>query len=277
MKSKKSIVVGLIWLGVVCLLTSCIAGKKTPSMDRLNAVRKITIVPMEPLPIEINPLASVTSAKLLEDATTVSSIPVESVSQGGRTAVLALGIPMLISLPDKAREKAQLAASLEEALSSEGVWLPVIVLARQTAEQLSTLGGYEASVINGFHNFPGLNDRERTWHLMNWRRALIDWFNADLTVFDYQPWSEQDIDTVMELSVDHVIGLDNRLLVEVYVKLVDTATGEVIGRARSAKTNPTKIMDLFEQEGMKFKGLYTDTGVKIIVELLEDLKLLATR
>jgi hypothetical protein len=238
MKWKRAALV-LMLLGAFCFFTNCVAPTKMVSPERLSPAMKISVVPMEPVPLDINPLSSVTASKtVLSGATWLAGIPEAPVNQLGRVAVLAAGIPMLISLPQNITGKMKTARNLEDALSAEEAWLPSVILSQIAAKQIISHGSCEAVAIQDFHRFPRLDNKERTWHLMNWSRVITDWFNSDLATFNYKGWFDQGSDIVMEISVSPVIGIDNRLLLEAYAKLIDTSNNKVFGRARRHKTNP---------------------------------------
>jgi hypothetical protein len=270
----KQLVRILIVMGIFCFFTICIASTKMVSPEKLSAVKKISVVPMEAVPLDINPLSSATANKaVLSGATWLAGIPEAPINQVGRVAVLAAGIPMLISLPQNITGKMKTARDLEDALSGEEAWLPSVILSQIAAKQIASHGSCEAIAIQDFHRFPSLYIRERTWHLMNWSRAITDWFNSDLSAFSYREWSDQGTDAVMEISVSSVIGIDNRLLLEAYAKLIDTSTNKVFGRARRYKTNPKKIRDVFERDGASFKELFAVTGSDLVAEVLAELGL----
>jgi hypothetical protein len=105
---------------------------------------------------------------------------------------------------------------------------------------------------------------------------IRSWYNQELSSFDYKSYKEGGVDAILEVGMSNYSLLPNKLLVQVMVKMVDPASGRVLGRARNYELATIAEMDkLFINDGKNFKELFAATANKPMIEDLRYLGLLA--
>ena len=125
----------LALLVVLIIVSGCAGSQVVAPQDRLNKVKKIAVVPMEPPPIEIPPFISTDS--LFASSAIVATVPVESIQETGRIGVIVFGIFMLVQLPEEHKRSAEVAESIEAILDSGEAWIPTVVFAKEDANQIT--------------------------------------------------------------------------------------------------------------------------------------------
>jgi hypothetical protein len=216
-------------------------------------------------------------------STQMAMIPESAIQTSGRIGSMVFGIFMLAALPEATRQSAKIARSIEDMLRSEGAWIPTVVLAQEAGNQLDSSGLYKVIVTDTLYEYPGLTDREATWHLQNWTKPMGHWYQQEVSPFDYSSFKDQDIDAVLEVSImlygiDYALVAGGSLKILVYIKLIDAATGKGLGRAKNdedffgVRTGP--LEKLFENNGEGFKRLFNTLARKIIRKELQYLIML---
>ena len=239
-------------------------------------MQRIAVVPMESPPIEIPPFESKKIlARAFGTSAFMAQVPQDSIQQSGRVGVMVFGIFMLTQLPGEIKSSAKAADSVEDMLNSEEAWIPTIVFAEEAAKQITAQGEHDVTVIKKVQIFPGLTNRERTWNLENWYAPIRSWYNQKTSQFDYKSLEDQRIDAVLEVGLLNYILMSDRILLQVMLKLIDPATGKVLGRARAFDFEFFSGTDgLFEDNGQPFKNLVGGLGGRLVTEDLKSIGLL---
>ena len=88
---------------------------------------------------------------------------------------------------------------------------------------------------------PGLADRHLNPLTRNWLGPMRSWYNQAEAPGSFQGEALGKMDTMVEIAIlNYEINPDNQLSLQVLVKMVDPATGQVIGRAREDAHYPTQ-------------------------------------
>jgi len=172
------------------------------------------------------------------------------------------------------------ARSVEDMLRTER-WIPTVVLAQEAGNQIDSSGLYKAIVADTVYEYPGLRDREPTWHLQNWQKPMRHWYEQEVSPFDYSTFKDQNIDAVVEVSlmyygIDYALVTGGSLRMVVQIKLVDAANGKVLGRSaeRLAAVSTGPLDKFFANNGEGFKKLFNAMAGKIIRKELQYLTML---
>jgi hypothetical protein len=262
----------LALLLVLIIVSGCVGTQVVAPQDRLNKVKKIAVVPMEPPPIEIPPFVSTDS--LFASSAIMATVPVESIQETGRIAVMIFGIFMLAQLPEEIKRSSEAAESLEAILDSGEAWIPTVVFAREAANQITAQKKYNV-VIQGVQKFPEIKNRDRTWNLENWYAPIRSWYNQKESLFDYGLLRNQGCDAVLEVGIINYIYIETYIGLQVMVRLIDLETDQLLGRSRAydlpyiGKGEP-----LLANKGQRFKDLYGALGARLVNENLQSIGLI---
>jgi hypothetical protein len=282
---------------ILSLSYGCVRMQIKPPADTSGKLQTIAVVPMEAPPLEFYPEGAIDARTLqnlvLEFSPKGSSnaSPLQSLAPerkirigGGRGAVMISGIFMVMDLMDlkdalvALQEAPAIAEALEIKLGEEEAWIPTIVLSQEAAGQI-TLEGKSAVILERkIQEISGITNRGRTITLENWMAPIRAWYNQDISSYDYKSYRERNVDAVLEVGLcNYTLGRTHMLL-QVMLKLIDPATGNVLGRARNVEFVEVKKMDkLFIDNGLPFKELFAATGKKPVIENLKYLGLLPER
>ncbi len=282
---------------ILSLSCGCVRMQMKPSAETSGKLQTIAVVPMEAPPLDFYPEGtsdvSLIQRLMLDfypkgasNASPLQSLAPERKIRigGGRGAVMISGIFMMMDLMElkdafvALQEAPAIAEALEIKLGEEEAWLPTIVLSQEAVGQI-TLEGKSAVILERkIHDIPGITNRERTIFMENWMAPIRAWYNQDISSFDYKSYRERNVDAVLEVGLSNHMLSRTLLLVSVMLKLIDPATGKVLGRARNAEIVKIKKMDkLFIDNGLPFKELFAATGKKPVIENLKYLGLLPER
>lgn len=256
---------------VLIVLSGCVSAQIKPPLDSINRIRKIKVVPMEAQPLE---MLFLTDASLFTSNVFWVNAPVGSIQTGGRVLVMISGIFVLMELPEAAKQSAKVAESFESMLGSREAWIPTMILAQEAAKQITSKGKYDVTVMQTFHKFPGLINRERTFSGENWQAPIRSWYNNNTSPFDYKSLKNQGIDAVLEVGMLNYSLYNDTIIVQVSLKLVDPSTGQVLGRARAYDHQKIETSGLFENNGRNFKDLFASIGRKLLTDDLKSIGLL---
>lgn len=257
---------------ILGVMSGCVGGQIKAPPDNINKIQRIAVVPLEPPPLEIPPFVS--SASLFRTSAVMATVPQESIQATGRVGAMVFGIFILMKLPSEIKSSAKVADSLETMLDSEEAWIPTIVFAQETAKQITAQGKHDVAVIQNVQKFPGLVNRERTWHLENWYAPIRSWYNQEISQFDYRSLKNQRIDAVLEIGMINYILFQDHIGLQVMLKLIDPLTGQVLGRARAHDIPVVGTEGILENNGEKFKNMFGALGAKLITEDLRSIGLL---
>jgi len=264
---------GYYFLLLLLCLPGCMGAQLKPSADDLRNIRTIKVVAMEAPPLEVPPSPS--GATLFGASASMVLIPEQSLQNGGRIGVMVAGILMLADLPEAMRKAAKTAVTIDSLLVNGDAWLPTVVLVQEAARQIAAAGRPDVAVRAGLQSLPGIQNRERTFFGENWQEPLRNWYDEDSSRSDYRPLRQQGIDAVVEVGLLNYALYQDTLIVQVCLKLVDPATGRVLGRGRA--TDYLKTMELatiFADNGRQFKEMFSTLGNRLLTKNLRDIGLL---
>lgn len=259
---------------VLALSCGCIKAAVRAPEVRVHDIRKIAVVPMEAPPLEVVPSAA--GGVLAGAGPHLVMAPEGLIRTGGKAGVMVFGIFMLMELPAAAREAAKKAESLEGMLGSGKAWAPTADLAEDAAGRIAPGGIRDAVVERKIQKYPGIANRERTILLENWQAPMREWYGLDVSPFDYRAYREQGVDAVLEIGLLNYALYGDHLILQVMLKLVDPATGRVLGRSRQTETaRIERPASLFEENGRPFKELFGQVGGNLVEANLKGIGFLA--
>lgn len=259
---------------ILAITFGCLSSKIQAPSEKITKIRRIAVVPLESPPLEIPIFSSNTSAHWFGKSAFLATVPESAIQSTGRVGVMVFGIFMLMELPAELKSSAEVADSVETMLDSGEAWIPTAVLAQETANQISAVGNHDVVVIQNIQKFPGIENRERTWHGENWLGPIRAWYNEEISQFDYKSINNQRIDAILETGIMNYILSKDLILLQVVLKLIDPQTGQVLGRARAADYPTVDTEGFFENNGEKFKESFSALGAKLITEDLKSIGLL---
>jgi hypothetical protein len=240
--------------------------------------RGIVIVPLEPPPLVFGPGVDVGAALASHAGAGMSYSLSETTAQAGRALWVLSGIVMLVDAPRQSRIADREAQSAEAILSSEGVWVPTVVLAQEAQTMLQAAGVSQVRVSEHLRAVPGIESRARTFTMHNWYQPVKDWYEEDTSPFQYSGPEVQPGELVLEVGLGNYEVMKDTMFVMIYTKLVDPATGMTIARERKYKY-PTvgKTEPLFRGDASGFKSTFLDVTRPALRECLQKLKVLPAR
>jgi hypothetical protein len=230
---------------------------------------------MEDPPLEVL-IASFTNNIPLDVSATMTLVPDQAIQTGGKVGVMIGGIFMLLDLSETARRSAKIGRSIDDILDSKEAWIPTIIISQEATERITREGRDTVILERKIREIPGITKRKRTLTGENYMAPIRSWYNQELSSFDYKSYKEGGVDAILEVGMSNYSLLPNKLLVQVMVKMVDPASGRVLGRARNYELATIAEMDkLFINDGKNFKELFAATANKPMIEDLRYLGLLA--
>jgi hypothetical protein len=255
---------GVILLILVLALGGCIARNLSLSRDEAALARfqDVLVVAMEPPPLMVPPRFE--SAIL----GTLPKYPIQAARVGG----VLTSVAILAEMPVVARRSTEASRRLEELLSQEGPWEPTKILAQEAASRLSAAGQRRVSLRPKMQPIPGLGDRHFNPLTRNWLGPTRNWYNQAEAPGRFQGEATAKMGAVVEIAImNYEINPDNQLSLQVLVKVVDPATGQVIGRARVAERFAVGPYDqAFTRNLRQFKEVFALRGKELIAKCLTE-------
>ena len=268
---------------IFLILQGCAATLIKVSPNNMKTIKKIAVVPMEPLPLDMSPLIPIDEVLRSSLQTSSSSATIQAYSPPppgtGKAGYMISGILMLANLPEARKGSANTAKCLGEMLSSKDAWIPTKILAQHIENTINLSGLYDAAVINKTYKYPEWTNKEN-WF---WFKPLMSWYKKDVSPFIYKDLNSQGIEGVIEvglgLFLDHGPLSGDYLAIFTCLKLIDTGTGRVTGKAMhdGFKHNEVKTGDinsLFANNGERFKKLFAEASSEIITKELKRIGIL---
>ena len=275
--SKKSYAVLLLQ---TCLLSGCLASPIKPSINKMDEISTILVVPVESLPLEVIPdlietrfpvyrqyyyrkmpfyvflkkniyknPGGVLIAGLISDD---DSVPVADIHQPSASMGKSVNLEPTASLSDN--------------------WTPTLILAQEAVSQLNR-GGLKAVLSKYYYPLP-IASGDRNANLGNWHNAIEQWYNQNMSSVDYRQLGLEHVDAVLEVGIRTYRIFDAQTSLQVLIKLIDPNTRQVIGRISdktfSVEDSPQTLLS---QKAEKFKQLMTGMGAQLITRGFSDLGL----
>jgi hypothetical protein len=255
----------------VLLLSGCLAAPIKPSINKLNEIRTVLVVPVESPPLEVIPDLIETRFPVYRQYQYQEMPPavfLEANIYKNPGGVLIAG---LVSKGDSVpvAELHQTSASigksvsLEPAASLSDNWIPTFVLAQEAVSQL-TRDGFKAILSKHYYPLP-IASGDRNANLGNWHDAIGQWYDQNVSSVDYRQPGLEHVDAVLEVGIETYRIFDVQTSLQVLIKLIDPNTRQVIGR-NSAKTFSVEDLPqtLLSQEAEKFKQLMAGMGAQLV-------------
>lgn len=256
----------------VSFLSGCVNPQIIPPVSTVREMEKLQVLALEPPPLEIPQQITLQTAQ-------IAMLPKPTIGAARAVGVVS-GILILIeasSLRDAPAAPETLAKSktIEGVLRSNEIWIPTNVLADEATRQIAATGR-SVVCVPGVQLIPGVVNRDYTLLNENWMRPIRNWYNSDISSFNYASLGADKADAVLEVAlVSYSVAIEKRLLVQVAVKLINPSTGKTVGRARYWDNTVMGSLDeALSDDGKGFKQLFAQTGSKLINKCLHDLGLI---
>ncbi len=258
------------------ILNGCVAASIEPSPGQIAGIRNIAVVAIESPPLSAPGFSySAGQSRMPMSAAVLVSSPSRTLRAGGAAMIAVYGILMLVEGGAFDAGSSQPAIPLDEALNRSDAWMPTVGLAGETANQLRAGWGAGVEVVDGYLALPRIVDRNRTYLMENWLAPIRAWYNENESSFGYVQLPNKDTDAVVEVGIANYEMVGGELLIQVMSKLIDPATGRVLGRSRNGSYVDAPPMDeLFGNEGQIYKELFAQTTRGLIAANLKELGLL---
>jgi hypothetical protein len=201
------------------LTWGCVSPGLAPPPQETRGLERVVVIAMEAPPLKVP----------LEFRATVSG----SVAGLASPLLVYNTIAVLIEAPAASRRAAEASASLQAALDAGRAWVPTFVAAGQASAQLAARG-LEVTVDPGVRPVPGVARRGGTLSMENWLAPIRAWYNDTRPVPRPEAATPGRRTLVLEVGILNYEIMGDDLLLQVMVKLIDPASGAVIGRARAA-------------------------------------------
>jgi len=192
-----------------------------------------------------------------------------------RAAGVLSGIAILFELPRMQRPLVY-PGGLEKQLEPTKEWVVTVEFAEEVKRVLEAAG--RSTIISpGVRPIPGVEDRSRTALMENWMGPIRDWYNDDSRSTGYVGLKTQGIDTVLEIGISNYEIHSGVFALQVHVRLIDAASGRLLGRAREAHVTKElpPMDDLFANGAEPFKELVTREGNLLVAKCLKEMRMAA--
>jgi hypothetical protein len=152
--------------------------------------------------------------------------------------------------------------------------MPTVNLAIRAAQQISESGHRKTFVLEGYAKLPDI-DRTRDVPLEDWLAVVRRWFNSDGAMLDGAAITPTS-DAILQVGVLNYEYLDERLLLQVMVKVIDKKSGRVIGRAREhSDVRGGTVAVMMRDQGSPMRDLVDASGSSLLSRCLQDLGLVS--
>jgi len=284
---------------LLCVLTSgCVSSQIIPKESVPSTIRTISVVPIECPPLLLHPANSderMAIEALMQSAKSPTSVIAPSVNGPGsdlsrsfyplmhapsasiRTgaSVLAIigGMAMLVEAASAGKEVSGETVAIETD-RLRATWMPSVEYAKTAMMALRRVESRDVRVIDGYVRLP-ITDRSISWHMENWLGPIRRWYNSDLSNLDYTAIGSNQVDAILEVGVLNYEYFSKRLLLQVVVKMIDSHTKRVLGRARnSSHSKVGPLTPLLQNDGEGMKRLIIETGNDLLVNCLNEIRLI---
>jgi hypothetical protein len=275
--------------------SGCVSSQIIPNKSALSAIQIIRAVPIEVPPLILRPESkedkeaieaaadislSATSARnpsgpaasLTAEAATLMSVPIKGFRTGSSLLAIVGGMAMLAQAASAGKEVPGETAIVQMGQPSE-TWTPTVKYAEKAVRMLRQKGRRDAYVVEGYLRLP-ISDRSITWHMEDWHGPVRRLYNSDVSAIDYAPINFGSSEAILEVGVMNYEYWNARLLLQVFVRLIDPKTNQVLARSRNSsftKTGP--LLPLLENDAEGMRRLILETGDRLIDSCLNEIGL----
>lgn len=256
-----------LWLAMT-LLTGCVSPQVRPDATVLASRQDIQLVPMEMPPLMVDASYATSGS-----ASIVHYLPRYTIGMARTVGVLS-GIALLIEWPEMSRRRIEVAPDVQARLQTADQWLLTVELAAQAGRWLAASGRTTRQAAD-IRAIPGIEVRERTVFMENWMAPIRAWYNNDAPTPGYAALITPGNGLVVEIGISNYEVHAGKLLLQVHVRLIDPATGRLLGRARDSSFTELPPMDaMFADAAKGFKAASLTAGNRLLETCLQELGLL---
>lgn len=208
------------------ILAGCVGPDVRPSADSLAKASQIYVVPMQSPPLELSEWSFATEPGREGALPPPAGLPPKT--QGVATG--AFFVSRIPAKPDDVEARLKEAQSKLDALPR---WNPTIGIAQEAVRLLSG-SGRAATAMAEVRALP-----EADSNLLQGKELprLLAWYNSDALSTGYENLAGKEGAVVAEISMRYGALTADALYVEVFVKLINPRSGELIGRTRRSIAN----------------------------------------
>jgi hypothetical protein len=251
-------------LAATLVLAGCVSSGFAPPQEEARNLKVVRLVAMEAPPLGV-------------PARFASAWPAGAIGTFGPGAGIAAIGGILLEMPEASKRGGEASQSSQSKLAAGGSWSPTLVIAGEMKSQL-TAAGISATISPTIKPMPGVVDRGYTTLMENWLAPIRAWYNSNNAVSDYAGPLSGRRTWVIEVGISNYEIASGGLLLQVNMKVIDPATGKVIGRARAYDPWNMPPIGPFEQtfadNGKIYKQVFTAEAQKLSRECLMELGLI---
>ena len=257
------------------LIPGCVSSQIIPKEGSISFIHKIDVVPVEAMPLLLHPLTEDDREALGAMAVYVPGVGepslgwlAQSTHRGHATWFPSDAISSGREVPGEVFvfEKGQ----------PGGMSRPTTEYAKAAVVLLRKGGDREAKVVDRYIELP-ITNRYITLHMEDWLAPVRRLYNSDVSRVDYAALASSDhVDAILEVGAFTSEYVFDRLLLSVFVRLVDTRTGQVLGRTAAMsiqKEGP--LAPLLRDDAAGLKRLVLETGNRLVAQCLGEVRLIA--
>lgn len=249
------------------LLTGCIGPGITPPKALIDDTKQVYIVAMESPP--------------LDASTYYNPVIVESsnLTFGSREFAVYNTIAILLSVLDASKWGAEISESFQAVLDRDAPWSPTQALANEISTQLNTQG-LKTTVDPLIKPIAGVKNPTYTFLMENWLAPIRAWYNDTDPVSEYRHIQQDNAVYVIEVGIMNysIENWSTALTLQVAMKLIDPASGKVIGQARATNIHSRphlgSLHQTFSGNASRFKQIFRKTGRELTAKCLVKLGLI---
>jgi hypothetical protein len=264
---------------LLCVCTSgCVSPQIIPNQSFTTSIRSIGVIPVEGRPLTLHPQSDDDKKAIDAMAAHVSrvgelSVSWLSVGALGSVAGRALSPqgPVMLAEAAAAGTEVPGEAAVFEKGRPRGTWSPTLEFAKSAVPLLRQVEGRQVRLIDGYVTLP-FGERLITWHMEEWLGPIRRFYNSDASAVDYAAIDTDRVDAILEVGMVNFEYLNERLLLQVFVRLIDPRT--VLGRAREwsyLKGGP--LAPLLQNDAEGLKRLVVTTGDALVVKCIGQIRL----
>ena len=220
---------------------------------------------METLPLSVDSSYATTGP-----VSVVHFLPRYTLGLARSVGVLS-GVALLLELPELSRRVREYPPSVQSQIGLTETW-PLTVELSHEASRLLTAAGKTSTVSAEVQPIAGIQDRGQTVLMENWMAPVRAWYNDESPSPRYAALRVNGVVAVAEIGISNYEVYAGKLLLQVHVKLIEPATGQLLGRARASSFTELPSMDeAFADDAKRFKASASRAGALLLAQCLGEL------
>ena len=256
-----------VYLGV-SLVAACVSPQVLPDPRAVSRLKGIHIVPMETHPLTID------SSYIVTESASDFDFQGQYITDRARAVGVLSGIAVLIELSELSRGPVEYTQSFKKKIEPIESWFPSVEIA-QEARNLLAASGRSPTISSEIKPIPGIQNRGRTVLMENWMAPIRAWYNDRLPCTQYAALTVKGIEAVVEIGISNYEICAGKLLLQVHIKLIDAASGQLLGRSRASSfTDLPPMRESFQGDAKLFKESVSQAGKQLLVRCLRELGML---